>query len=385
MSWNEPGNSDKNNPWKKSNQSDGPPDIGEALDKFLKKINGLLGGKGGKKSNGIGSGGTQSSSAGFSLIAIVALVVWALSGIYIVGPAEQAAVTTFGKYSKTVGPGPHWIARFIQSQSTVNVESISTYPFRAQMLTKDENIVAVEIAAQYRVGNLEKYLFNIVEPDITLQEAAASALRQVVGQMGLQAIITTGRGEIRNNVMALLQELMERYETGLIVADVSVQPARYPDEVREAFDDAIRAREDAERSINQASAYAGEIVPIAQGQAKRLIEEAEAYRSQVVLAAEGNVVRFNLLLPEYVRAPEVTRERLYIGTIAEVLSNTRKILVDSGEGNNNLFYLPLDRMLAQDSQQQTDTAIPFMPSSINTTENISSGIRSLPNRGGRAS
>ena len=340
MGWNGP---DKGkDPWGGKSQ---PPDLDEALKRLQEKLKKLFSGGAEKvitPESSSGSGATPNGRllAGFALLGV--FVLWALSGIFIIDPAEQAAVLRFGKYIKTVGPGPHWIPRFTSSKIVLNVDRVSDYSYSAQMLTKDENLVSVAVAVQYRIGDLQDYLFNVSDPEESLQQATSSALRQVVGTTTLDQIITEGRDAWGISVQDFLVKTLERYKTGIIIVNVSPQPARAPENVQDAFDDAIKAQEDEKRFIEQARAYAARVVPIAEGNAKRIFEETKAYAEQVVLRAKGETAEFLELLPEYARSPFVTGERMYLDTMQQILSSTSKIIVDGKAGN--LLYLPLDKL-----------------------------------------
>lgn len=287
---------------------------------------------------------------------LAALVLWALSGIFIVDPAEQAAILRFGKYVETVGPGPHWIPRFISSKIVVNVDRVSDFSYSAHMLTQDENLVSVALVVQYRIGDLEAYLFNVADPVESLQQATSSALRQVVGNTTLDKIITEGREAWGNSVQQSLVSIVDSYKTGIVIVNVSPQPARAPESVQDAFDDAIKAQEDEKRFKEQAGAYAARVLPIAQGNANRILAEAKAFAQQVQLRAEGDVAEFVALLSEYVSSPDVTSQRMYLDTMQRVLSRTTKIVIDNKTGN--LLYLPLDKLVS--------TSLPNVPSSTLT-------------------
>lgn len=319
-----------------------PPDLDEMLKRLHAKIkNKLFGGALQEK-----KGRSTINKNGLGQIALFALLVsvvlWALSGIFIVNPAERAAILRFGRYIETVGPGPHWIPRIISTKITQNVDRVSDYSYSAQMLTKDENLVSVSLAVQYRLGDLEAYLFNVTDPEESLRQATSSALRQVVGTTTLDQIITEGREAWGINVQDSLVKILEKYKTGIVIVNVSPQPARAPENVQDAFDDAIKAQEDEKRFKEQALAYKARVVPIAEGNAQRIIAEAQAYAQQVVLKAKGDVAEFLALLPEYLLSPQVTAERMYFDTMQQVLSNSSKIIVDSKAGN--LLYLPLDKI-----------------------------------------
>lgn len=326
-----------------------PPDLDEALKRLQAKLKKMFSqaSVSRKASESVsGAGNDPDGVAGGGLLAAVVLaavfVLWALSGIFIVDPAEQAAVLRFGKYIETVGPGPHWIPRFISSTIVLNVDRVSDYSYSAQMLTKDENLVSVAVAVQYRIGDLQEYLFNVSDPEESLQQATSSALRQVVGTTTLDQIITEGRDAWGLSVQDSLVKTLARYKTGIIIVNVSPQPARAPENVQDAFDDAIKAQEDEKRFKEQARAYAARVVPIAEGNARRIFEETKAYAEQVVLRAKGETAEFLELLPEYVRSPYVTGERMYLDTMQQILSASSKIIVDGKAGN--LMYLPLDKL-----------------------------------------
>lgn len=345
MAWNE-SNNDNN-----KGQNEGPPDLDEALKKFQAKVNQLFGGKG-KGNNGFNAKPPLQGGFGFSfglIIAVVALI-YVLSGIYIVEPAEEAVVQRFGRYIRTEGAGPHWIPRFIETVEIVNVMRVETTTHGGEMLTMDENIVDAKIAVQYRIGNAKDYLFNLTNPDESLKQVSESALRAVVGQSSLNEILTTGRAEITSKIRSQVQSVLDSYKSGLQISDLAMQQTKPPAAVQDAFDDAIKAQQDEERFVNQAQAYARKHVPIAEGHATRIIEEAKAYKEQVVLLAQGESARFARLLPEYKLNPKVMRDRLYLETMQQVYSNTTKVLVNV-QGSNNVMYLPLDRMMQNSPKQ----------------------------------
>ncbi|WP_058533198.1 FtsH protease activity modulator HflK [Legionella saoudiensis] len=337
MGWNEP---DKGkDPWKGKNQ---PPDLDEALKRLHDKLKKMLFGSTGKP----GAEPPKTSNSNASLVAIMfavsAFILWALAGIFIVDPAEQAVILRFGKYVETVGPGPHWIPRIISSKVVMNVDRLLDYSYSAQMLTSDENLVSVSLAVQYRIGDLQQYLFNVANPEESLQQATSSALRQVVGTTTLDQIITEGREIWGNQVQETLTKTLDMYKTGIVIVNVSPQPARAPESVQDAFDDAIKAQEDEKRFKEQALAYAAKVVPIAEGNASRIKQEAEAFSKQVVLQAQGEVAEFLALLPQYTLTPEITAKRMYLDTMQMVLSKSSKIIVDNKAGN--LLYIPLDKL-----------------------------------------
>lgn len=315
-----------------------PPDLEEIFRRLKKRAKEIFFNKPSniktKQSN------TSGFVAGFSFLII--FIIWILAGIFIVDPAEQAVILRFGKYVSTVGPGPHWIPRLISTKIVQNMERVSDYSYSAQMLTKDENLVSVSIAVQYRISDLQAYLFNVSDPTESLQQATSSALRQVVGTTSLDQIITEGREAWGNNVFETLVKILDKYKTGIVIVNVSPQPARAPENVQDAFDDAIKAQEDQKRFKEQALAYKAKVVPIAEGNAKRIIAEAEAYAKQIVLRAKGEVAEFLALLPGYLAFPQVTADRMYLTTMQRVLQQSSKVIVDSKAGN--LLYLPLDKL-----------------------------------------
>lgn len=335
--------------WSKGpRREEGPPDLDELLNKLQKKINNFFVRKVSRRKIREVPFGTKTPKIltlrNILLVLLIAIMVWVAFGIFIVSPAERAIILRFGKYNKTVGPGPHWVARFIESYNVINVQRVATFPYQAEMLTKDENIVSVAVAVQYRIDNVRDYLFNVVDPIESLQQATASALRQVVGHTTLDEILTTGRELVREQVLQQLTKILDYYHCGLIIADVTLQPAKPPEAVTEAFDDVNKAREDEQRYINEAKAYQQKVVPIAEGQAARILKEADAYQKKVILQAQADTAQYLALLPQYERAPNVTRERLYLSTIEEVLHNSSKILVDVK--NANMLYLPLDKLFS---------------------------------------
>lgn len=339
MGWNEP---DKGkNPWNGKNQ---PPDLDEALKRLQEKLkkfffNGRKGKlrKSGKQPSGHSNGGLIALMLG-----LIIFILWALSGIFIVDPAEQAVILRFGQYVETVGPGPHWIPRIISSKIVLNVDRVLDYSYSAQMLTSDENLVSVSLAVQYRISDLKQYLFNVSNPEESLQQATSSALRQVVGTTTLDQIITEGREIWGNKVQDTLAKTLDIYKTGILIVNVSPQPARAPESVQDAFDDAIKAQEDEKRFKEQAYAYAAKVVPIAEGNASRIEQEAEAFSKQVVLRAQGEIAEFLALLPQFNLSPQVLAENMYLETMQKVFEKSSKIIVDSKSGN--LIYLPLDKL-----------------------------------------
>ena len=368
MAWNQPnGGGSGRDPWGNRGGQSGPPDLDELLDNLQKRLRGLFRGgpRGGAPSGGGQSGGggrglgvlRSLGSRGVALVAAILLVVWGLAGIFIVEPAEEGVVLRFGSYLETTGSGPHWAPYFIDSVEKVNVEQIrraeigyrsdaggQSVPPESLMLTRDENTVDVQFAVLYRIKDARDYLFRVRDPDLTLRQATESAIREVVGRNVMDFVLTDGRAVVAEQVRERTQEILDRYETGLLVASVNMQKAQPPDQVRDAFSDAVKAREDEERYKNEARAYAAEILPKARGEANAMLERAEGYKQRVINEAQGDVSRFSSVLTEYSKAPEVTRQRLYLDAMQNVLANSTKVLLDV-EGGNNLLYVPLDRLL----------------------------------------
>lgn len=347
MAWNEPGNQKGRDPWNDKGNGNGndqgPPDLDEVLRKLQNKLSSVFGGKGG----GSGSGSKGSSSGGglamFAVIGVLALVAWGLLGIYTVDQQERGVVLRLGKYLETVQPGLQWNPPLIDRVTKVNTTQVRSHSSRGTMLTEDENIVDVSLSVQYVVANPKDFFLRVKDPEQSLTHATESALRHVVGSSEMHGVLTEGREILAIAVQERLQSYVDRYGTGLQISKVNIENAQAPREVQSAFDDVIKAREDEERSKNEAETYRNGIVPEARGNAQRLLEEANAYKSQVIAEAEGDASRFTKLYVEYKKAPEVTRERLYIDALQKVLSSSSKVLVDV-EGGNNMLYLPLDKL-----------------------------------------
>lgn len=379
MAWNEPGGGDGRDPWGGGDQQ-GPPDLDEALKKLQEKLGGMFG-KGGKgKGNGMGSGGKGGPIASISagLVITIVLVGWVLSGIYIVDQAEEAVITRFGKYVRTEPPGPHWMPNVIENAERLNVQQVRTAEigFRtsgrssssvsneALMLTEDENIIDIKFAVQYKIKDARDYLFKLRDPDTTLRQATESAVREIVGKNSMDFVLTGGREEVADVAEGLIQKILDRYEAGLLVTSVNMQDAQPPTQVQAAFADAVKAREDEERFKNEAEAFANDILPKARGDADAKREQAEAYKQRVIALAEGEANRFVNVLKEYQKAPQVTRERLYLDAVESVLGNSSKILMDA-KGGNSLMYLPIDKLISRGNNfsGESNEALPQPPQS----------------------
>ena len=344
-----------------SGGNQGPPDLDEMWRAFNRRLSALLGRRGGG-----GNGGGQppelpsgrAFGGGVGILIALVIVVWLASGIYIVDPSQRAIVLTFGKYTEQTDPGPHWrLPRPIQSDELVNVSGVRTLTIgyrgdnvrtkvrrESLMLTDDENIVDLQFAVQYTIKDAKDYLFNTRDPDEIARRTAESAMREVIGKSKMDGILYESREEIAIKARKLMQEILDRYGTGISVSSVTIQAAQPPEQVQAAFDDAVKANQDRARQVNEGQAYANDVIPRASGSAARLLQEAQGYKQRVIANAEGETARFKDVLAQYAKAPKVTRERLYLDTMQHVLSSTSKILLDY-KGSGNLLYLPLDKLI----------------------------------------
>ncbi len=361
MAWNEPGNNGKD-PWGSNGGSgggrdQGPPDLDEIVRNLQKKFGGLFGGKGGG-GRGAASGGIPGGGVGAGLIIGLLLVFWIATGFYKVEEAEVGIVLRFGEHVDTTQRGLHWHMPIpIERVEKVNVAERRQLPFKATVLTQDENIIDLQGTLQYQIVDANKYLFNVRLPEVSLSQAIESALRLTVGQSKMDYIITEGRDEIAYRIKRTVQDIVDQYGTGLAIIEVNIQDVNPPQAVRQAFQDVIQAREDKQRLINEAEAYRNEVIPKARGAAARLREEADAYKQEVVARAEGEADRFVKLLKEYKKAPGVTRDRLYLDMMESVLDNSSKVLIDVEDGNN-LLYLPLDKLMQGSGSAKDALSLP---------------------------
>jgi len=338
MAWNDPGNNDRD-PWGGRKNDQGPPDLDEVVKKMQDKLSGLFGRRGTRPVSGDGW------PIPWLVIVVGLLMLLAYESFWRIEPAERGVVMRFGRYVTTLAPGPHFrFPRPIEDVVKINVDQIRPFTVDASMLTGDENIVDVEIAVQYRIDEVTDYLFNISDPDATIQNVAESAIRDIIGKRKLDFVITEGRAENAAEAKALIQRIMDDYESGLLVTSVNMQPAKPPEEVKAAFDDAIKAREDRQRKINEAEAYRNEVVERAQGEGARIRLEAEGYKEQVIARSAGEAERFEQLLAEYEKAPAVTRQRLYLEALEDVLTDNSKVMLDADSGNT-LTYFPIDKLI----------------------------------------
>ena len=383
MPWNEPGGDGNNqkDPWTgKSKGSGAGSDAEEIVNKLNQKLSSFFGGGGSSSSDN--DSGNSPGSKGIILVAILLFAGWLFSGFYTVDAREEALVLRLGAYSETTGPGLHWHLPYpIEKVEMVDVAQNRSAQDRSTMLTIDENIVDIAVTVQYKVSDAQAYAFNVLRPDDlrdqrlgTLYQVMRSATRDVVGSSSMDFILREGREQIAVETQKLMQEILNGYKAGLQVIKVNLTYAEAPQEVKDAFDDANRAREDASRFKNEADTYSKKVIPQARGQAARLLEEANAYRDRVIARSEGDASRFTQLVTQYRKAPDVTRERLYLETMETVLGgDTRKILIDS-KNSNNLLYMPLDSEGGPrgDVPSPAQLASPFMNSTgLAPTQNTS--------------
>ena len=341
MAWNESGGGDKD-PWgNRGNKNDGPPDLDEAIRKLQGQLSGMFGGGGGGDNGGSGSKLSRSS---ISLFVVLALGLYAFAGVYQVDEQERVVIFRFGQaLSEEVGPGLHWNPPIIDERTSVNVTQVQSHSHQALMLTEDENIVDVSLTVQWVIDSASNFVINVREPRDSLAQATESALRHVVGSASMDEVITDGREAIAIEVQARLQQYLQSYGAGIDVTKVNIDRSAPPIQVQDAFNDVQKAKEDQQKFINQATAYAQQVVPEARGRAQRQLEEAQGYRDRVVARSEGEAQRFEKLLAEYSQAKQVTRDRLYIDAMENVFKKSSKVMIDV-EGGNNMMYLPLDKL-----------------------------------------
>ncbi|MBK9351388.1 MAG: FtsH protease activity modulator HflK [Sulfuritalea sp.] len=349
---------------KRGGGNQGPPDLEELWRDFNRRLAGLFGNKGGGSGDGGGDGGSRMPSisprqfgSGIGLVLMLVAAVWLGSSFYIVDASQRGVVLQFGRFHETTEPGLRWRLPWpVQSHEIVNVTGVRTVEVgyrgsdknkvlkEALMLTDDENIVNVQFAVQYLLSDPQAYLFNNRHPDDTVMQAAETAIREVVGKNKMDFVLYEGRDQIAANTQQLMQEILDRYKTGILISKVTMQNAQPPEQVQAAFDDAVKAGQDRERQKNEGQAYANDVIPRARGAASRLMEEATGYRQRIIVTAEGDASRFKQILVEYAKAPEVTRSRMYLETVQQVYANTSKVMLDA-KGTGNLLYLPLDKLM----------------------------------------
>lgn len=381
MGWNEPPDGNKGkDPWGNRGNNDGPPDLDEIVRKMQKGFGGMFGGKKPTSMN--------NNNAGFPFfLAIIILIGWlAYDMTYLIDEQQRGVVLRFGEHVDTLEPGLRIrLPRPIETVEKVNIGQVRSITHKALMLTQDENIVDVEVAVQWRINDPTQYLFNVYAPAATLRQVTESVIREVIGKSKLDFVLTEGRSQIAETIKTIIQQtldddkLTDDYESGIYISAVETQPAKPPDEVKAAFDDAIKAREDEQRVVNDAEAYRNDIIPKARGAAARLREEATAYQARVIAKSEGEASRFEALLTEYQRAPEVTRERLYLDAIESVLTNTSKVLIN-GDSSNSLMYLPIDKLLERRQLRSSDNSVSDFSSSSGSNTSMSTSLDDMKKR-----
>ena len=349
MPWNEPGRGGGNgqDPWKGGGQQ--PPDLDEVFANVQKRLKKIIGGGDGGGGNSRGTGGGPGVGGIIALVLVLAGIWTVWNSVHIVDESERGVVLRFGDYNRTLMPGLRFTFPVpVETLTKVNVAQVRSQENRARMLTSDENLIELGFAVQYRVLDPAAFLFEIAQPESTLAEASDSAIREVVGTNQMDFILEQGRGEIATAARDLLQQILQRYDAGIEILTFNLQLVRPPNQVQAAFDDVVRAREDQVRFANEAQAYANQEIPEARGRAARVREQAEGYRDSVIAQAEGEADRFVAVFEEYAKAPEVTRQRLYLQELESLYSNTPKVLLDVNS-SNNMLYLPLDRLASGQS------------------------------------
>ncbi|MEQ1525638.1 MAG: FtsH protease activity modulator HflK [Gallionella sp.] len=352
--------------WGKNNNG-GPPDLEELLRKINQKIEALFGGKGGGGNTTGGGTPMKNFGGGIGLIAGIAALIWIGSGFYIVDASQRGVVLRFGKQVETTEAGPRWHLPFpIETVEIVNLSQVRTVEVgyrdnvknkvikEALMLTDDENIIDIQFAVQYFLSDPGEYLFNNRMPDENVRQAAETAIREVVGKNKMDYVLYEGREQVAAAATKLIQDILNRYKSGILISKLTMQNAQPPEQVQAAFDDAVKAGQDRERQKNEGQSYANDVIPRASGAAARLIQESQGYKQSVIANAEGDVSRFKQVLIEYEKAPAVTRERMYLDMMQQVMGNVSKVMVDQ-KGGNSMLYLPLDKLI-----ESTRSAAPAM-------------------------
>jgi membrane protease subunit HflK len=358
MGWDE-GDNNKRNPWN-SGDGKGPADLDALVRDFQRRLRALFGG-GGRGERAPRGGGAPLGAGLVAAVVVGVLAIWGLAGFYKVDDAEQGIVLRFGAYHDTTMPGLRWHLPWpIERVEKVNASVTESFAYQGSMLTRDENIVLVDLIVQYRRADPHAYLFNLRSPDDALRDVTASAIREVIGKNDLDFILTEGRIEVAARTQELIQSTLDAYGTGITVYEVNLQEANFPRDVEASVQDAIKAREDRERMSLEAQTYANDLLPRARGAAERQRQDAEAYRTRAITNAEGESDRFMRIMSEYQKSPRVTRERLYLETIEQILAGATKVLIDT-EGNGNMIYLPLDRLLERRGTTTVQEMAPVDP------------------------
>ncbi len=378
-----------NDPQWGNRPNQGPPDLEDLWRDFNRRLSGLFGKKGGGGDGGNGSDGPprppmnlKAFGGGIGALVVLVLLVWLASGFYIVDASQRGVVLTFGRYSETTEPGLRWRLPYpIQANEIVRLSDVRVVEVgyrgsdknrvlkEALMLTDDENIINIQFAVQWFLKDPQEYLFNNRNPDDSVLQAAETAMREVIGKSKMDFALYEGREQVAAQAGKIMQDILDRYKTGIIVSKLTLQNVQPPEQVQAAFDDAVKAGQDRDRHINEGQAYANDVIPRARGNAARLMEESNGYKGRVVANAEGEASRFKQILTEYNKAPEVTRQRMYIDTVQQMLTNTSKIMLDT-KGSGNLLYLPLDKLM-QAAAAVPATAVSGEPAAV--------PLRGLPN------
>ncbi len=356
---------------KRSGGNQGPPDLEELWRNFNRKLDGLFGRKGGGNGSGAGPSGpgARGIGGGAGLLLGLIVAVWLASGFYIVNEGQRGVVLRFGKYLETTMPGPRWHLPYpMETAENVNLAQVRTVEIgyrnnvkskvlkESLMLTDDENIIDVQFAVQYVLKSPNDYLFNSRAPDEAVLQAAESSIREVVGKSSMDFVLYEGRADVAAQAQKLAQKVLDRYGTGINISKVTMQNAQPPEQVQAAFDDAVKAGQDRERQKNEGQSYANDVIPKARGMASRLASEAEGYKQRVIEQSEGDASRFKQIVAEYSKAPQVTRDRLYIDAMQQIMTSTSKVLIDQKSGNN-LLYLPLDKIMQMGSAAPAPEAV----------------------------
>ncbi|MBN9421938.1 MAG: HflK protein [Candidatus Accumulibacter sp. 66-26] len=372
---------------KRPNQ--GPPDLEELWRDFNRRLSGLFDKKGSGGNNGGGDRpqlefNPKFLGSGIGLLLALVAVVWLASGFYIVDASQRGLVLQFGKFKEATESGLRWRLPYpIQSHELVNISGVRTIEVgyrgseknkvlkEALMLTDDENIINIQFAVQYILKDPVEYIFNNRNPDDSVMQAAETAIREIVGKSKMDFVLYEGREQIAVNASKLMQDILDRYKTGILISKVTMQNAQPPEQVQAAFDDAVKAGQDRERQKNEGQAYANDVIPKAQGTAARLHQEADGYRQRIIATAEGDASRFKQINTEYAKAPEVTRSRMYLETMQQIYANTSKVMVDT-KGQGNLLYLPLDKLM------QASGAVAASPAGVGSSSEMPAQVRSAP-------
>lgn len=354
--------------WGKNNNG-GPPDLEEVMRNINKKIQSLFGGSGGGAPNK--SGGSAGGFGGsIGLIAIIVALIWVGSGFYIVDASQRGVVLRFGKQVEVTEAGPRWHLPYpVETVEVVNLSQVRTVEVgyrenvknkmlkESLMLTDDENIIDIQFAVQYFLKDPGEYLFNNRATDENVRQAAETSIREVVGRSKMDFVLYEGREQVAASTTKLMQDILDKYKSGIVISKITMQNAQPPEQVQAAFDDAVKAGQDRERQKNEGQAYANDVVPKAKGAAARLMQEAEGYKQSVIANAEGDASRFKQILVEYEKAPSVTRERMYIDMMQQILTSSSKVLIDQKTGNGSLLYLPLDKLIQSTNSTPSPEAV----------------------------